>query len=52
MEKALQSISHGAFAVLTVPLAMILLLSIIISLVRRPPGQLMAVRVRSHDRRR
>jgi hypothetical protein len=52
MEKALQSIFNGAFSVLTGPLAVVILVSIIISLARRPPGQLMPVRARVQDRRR
>jgi hypothetical protein len=46
MEKALQSIFNGAFSVLTGPLAVVILVSIIISLVRRPPGRLKPVRLR------
>jgi hypothetical protein len=40
MEKILHHIFNGAFGLIRVPLLLLLMASIVISLVRRPPGRL------------
>ena len=46
MDKALHTLTHGAFNAMKGPLLSLLLLSILISLARQPPGRLFAARAR------
>jgi hypothetical protein len=50
MDKFVHCIVNGAFAAMKGPLLFILLISIVVSLVRRPPGRLAPVRVRNPRR--
>jgi hypothetical protein len=42
MEKALHTVMHGTFNAMKGPLLSFLMLSIVVSLVRHPPGRLLA----------
>ena len=46
MDKILHILFHGAFALIRVPLMMLLMASIVVSLIRNPTGQLVPARVR------
>ena len=46
MEKALHTVMHGTFNAMKGPLLSFLMLSIVVSLVRHPPGRLLAARAR------
>lgn len=46
MEKTIHALMHGTFNVMKGPLLLVLLLSIVVSLVRHPPGRLLAARAR------
>jgi hypothetical protein len=50
MDKVIHSLFNGAFAVMKGPLLFLLLVSIVLALVRHPPGRLAAVRVRNPRR--
>ena len=46
MDRILHILFHGAFALIRVPLMMLLMASIVVSLIRNRTGQLVPVRVR------
>jgi hypothetical protein len=46
MDKALHTLTHGTFNAMKGPLLSLLMLSIVVSLARRPPGRLLASRAR------